>query len=80
VEPSDQQQLVILTVLWPVQDVFTLMSVLPPDHHAVDQSNGWLPNPFKRFLNSKLTNSTTSSELELREANEVIVNSPILTL
>jgi hypothetical protein len=80
VEPSDQQQLVILTVLWPVQDVSTLMSVLPLDHHAVDLSNGWLPNPFKRSLNSKLINSNTSSELALREVNVVIVNSLILTL
>jgi len=79
-EPSDQLQLVILTVLWPVQDVSTHMLDLPPDHHAVDQSNGWLPNPSKRFLNSKLINSNTSSELELREANEEIVNSLILTL
>jgi hypothetical protein len=80
VEPSDQQQLVILTVLWPVQDVSILMSVPPPDHHAVDLSNGWLPNPFKRFLNSKLINSNTSLELVLREANVVIANSLILTL
>jgi hypothetical protein len=80
VEPSDQHQLVILTVLWPVQDVSTHMLDLPPDHHAVDLSNGWLPNPSKRFLNSKLINSNTSSELVLREVNVVIANSLILTI
>jgi len=40
VEPSDQQQQVILIELWPAQDVSTLMLDLPLDHHAWDLFNG----------------------------------------
>jgi len=79
VEPSDPPQLEILTEPWPAQDVSTHMLVQPPDLHAPDLFNGWLPNLFKRSLNYKMTNSKMSSELELEEVNEETANSLILS-
>jgi len=80
VEPSAPPLLVILTELWPVPDVSILMLDLPLDPPAVDLFNGWSLNPSKRSLNSKLTNSKTSLELESEEANVETANSPILIL
>lgn len=77
VEPSDPQTLETSIEPWPAQDAFTHMLDLPPDHHAQDPSNGWLLNQSKRFLNYKLINSNTSSELESEEVNEEIANSLI---
>jgi len=76
---SDLPPLEILTELWPVPDVSMLMLDLPLDHLALDLSNGWLLNPSKRSLNSKLTNSNTSGVTQLREPKREIVNSLIPT-
>lgn len=77
---SELLQLETSTEPWPALDVSTLTLDLPLDHPALDQSNGWLPNLFKRFLNSKLIPSNTSSELESRDHKREIVNSLILTV
>lgn len=74
VELSDPLPLETSTEPWPAQDASTPTLDLLLDHHAADQSNGWLPNQSKRSLNSKLTNSLLNSELESEEVKEVIVN------
>jgi len=80
VDMSDLLQLETSTEPWPVQDAFMPMLVPPLVPHAVDPSNGWLPNLFKKSLNSKLTNSNTFGEIQLRDLKRVIANSLILTL
>jgi hypothetical protein len=77
---SEQLELETSTEPWPAPDASIPTLDLPLDHHAQDPFNGWLPNLFKRFLNSKLIPSNTSSELELRDPKREIVNSLILTV